>query len=102
MTYAVVWQNRFWAIKVGYDDQFSAVSPGEALLVELIRSCADSGYDSFEFCGKEAPWTRAWTKESIEIEALRFYPLSILGVGRLAADSKAIVWKRLSGLRNRN
>ena len=87
MTFATVWDNRFWAIKVGYDESFAPISPGEALLVELIRHSAENNYASFEFCGKDAPWTRAWAEDALEIEALRFYPLTVFGLGRLALDS---------------
>lgn len=99
MTYAVVWDNRFWAIKVGYDDGFSAISPGEALLVALIRDCAEQGHDAFEFCGKEAAWTRAWTTEAVEIQALRFYPWTVAGIGRLAFDGIDLVRRRLGRAR---
>ena len=97
MTFATVWDNRFWAIKVGYDESFAAVSPGEALLVELIRHAAESGYTSFEFCGKEAPWTKAWAGDALEIEALRFYPATLSGIGRLVADGWQMARQRLAG-----
>ncbi|MCB2050830.1 MAG: GNAT family N-acetyltransferase [Novosphingobium sp.] len=96
MTFATVWDNRFWAIKVGYDESFAPVSPGEALLVELIRHSAENNYTSFEFCGKEAPWTRAWAEDATEIESLRFYPLSFLGLGRLALDGWQIIRQRVT------
>lgn len=96
MTYAVVWDNRFWAIKVGYDESFAAVSPGEALLVELIRHAAEQDHSAFEFCGKDAPWTRAWADDALEIEAIRFYPFTPLGLGRLALDGFHLARQRLT------
>lgn len=95
MTYAVVWENRFWAIKVGYNEAFSVASPGEALLVELLRHCAEQNYKTFEFCGKEAAWTRAWTDDAQDIQALRFYPWTLAGVGRLILDSVEITGRHL-------
>ncbi|WP_137700411.1 GNAT family N-acetyltransferase [Marimonas lutisalis] len=96
MTFATVWDNRFWAIKVGYDENFAPISPGEALLVELIRYSAENDYSSFEFCGKDAPWTRAWAEDATEIEALRFYPLTVFGLGRLALDSWQMARQRFA------
>lgn len=87
MEYAAVWQNRFWSIKLGYDDSFGAVSPGEALRVELMRHCAEQGYEAIEFCGKEAPWTKAWTDQAVEIQALRVYPYTPRGMAGLAVDA---------------
>jgi len=98
MTFAVVWDNRFWAIKVGYDESFATVSPGEALLVELIRHAAENEYSSFEFCGKDAPWTRVWAENSQEIEALRFYPWTLHGLGRLAIDGWQMARKRFAAI----
>jgi len=95
MSFAAVWDNRFWAIKVGYDDSFAPVSPGEALLVQLICHSAEQGYTSFEFCGKDAPWTRAWAEHSVEIEAIRFYPFTVLGLGRLLLDTYQMAKQRI-------
>ena len=96
MTYATQWDNRFWAIKVGYDEGFAAVSPGEALLVELIRHAAGQGNSAFEFCGKDAPWTRAWADDAMAIEAIRYYPFTARGLGRLALDGCSKVTQRLA------
>lgn len=97
--YAAVWDNRFWSIKVGYDEGFAAVSPGEALRVELMRHCAQQGYDAIEFCGKEAPWTQAWTDQAVEIQALRVYPYTPRGLAGLACDAWAVGRRRLQGRR---
>jgi CelD/BcsL family acetyltransferase involved in cellulose biosynthesis len=96
MSFATVWDNRFWAIKVGYDESFAPVSPGEALLVQLIRHSAEQDYTSFEFCGKDAPWTRAWAEHSLEIEAIRFYPFTVFGLGRLAIDICQMAKQRIA------
>lgn len=93
--YAVVWQNRFWSIKLGYDDAFAEFSPGEALRLELVRHSAEKGYDAFEFCGKEADWTKGWTDRATEIAALRIYPFTLAGLGKLAYDGCEIGRRRL-------
>jgi hypothetical protein len=95
MEYAAVWKNRFWSIKLGYDESFGAVSPGEALRVELMRHCAQQGYEAIEFCGKEAPWTAAWTDQAVEIQALRVYPWTPRGIAGLASDAWGIGLRRL-------
>lgn len=94
--YAAIWNNRFWSIKVGYDESFAAVSPGEALRVELMRHCAEQGYEAIEFCGKEAPWTEAWTSQAVEIQALRVYPFSPRGLAGLARDAWSVSRRRLT------
>ncbi len=90
MQFAVVWENRFWSIKIGYDEGFSEFSPGELLTLELIRHGAEQGLASFEFCGKEADWTRKWTQTAQDIAALRLYPANPGGVAALLHDAVRI------------
>lgn len=75
-----VFDDRFWSLKVGYDEKFSEYSPGELLTHELISHAAKMGLASFEFCGKEAPWTLGWTDKAHAIAAVRYYPYNVYGL----------------------
>jgi hypothetical protein len=98
---AVIWENRFWSIKLGYDERFANVSPGELLRIELLAYAARQHLEAFEFCGKEAPWTAAWTDQAQQIEALRYYPATLGGFACLMRDTICLGAKRLrSGRRN--
>lgn len=95
MQIAMDWQGRFWTLSIGYDAAFSAFSPGALLMRALIRRAAETGFDSFEFCGKEADWTRNWTEEALDVAALRLYPFTPRGLGTLAQDAGRIAIRRL-------
>lgn len=92
---AAVWNNRFWSLKLGYDEAFSAVSPGELLRIDLVAQAVEHGLETYEFCGKDAAWTSAWTQEATPIEALRYYPLGPRGLSGLARDTVGLAIRRL-------
>ncbi len=100
---ATVFDGRFWSIKIGYDEGFSKVSPGELLLLDLIKYAVEQKLTHFEFCGKEAEWTRRWTPLAHEITALRYYPYNLFGVLAVAGDACALIWNRVkSAWRNKS
>ncbi len=63
-----------WLLKIGYDESYAHCSPGHLLLLEVIRHCAQSGYETVEFFGSAAPWTRRWTTHEREMSALGCFP----------------------------
>jgi CelD/BcsL family acetyltransferase involved in cellulose biosynthesis len=88
---------RFWLLKVGYDAEYSACSPGQLLLRDSIRYAAEAGLESYEFLGRSESWTRVWTATERPCLALRVYPLGVRGLAALAADAAAAgyaKWRR--------
>lgn len=94
--FAVVWRNRLWSIKLGYDEAFASVSPGELLRLELVAHAVAEGLEAIEFCGKEASWTESWTDRATPIEALRLYPFTPAGIWALLLDTGDIVRRRIA------
>lgn len=99
MQLAVETENRFWLFKIGYDESFSRCSPGNLLMRETIRYAAQRGLTSYEFLGKEAPWTQLWTETAQPIVALRTYPFAPFGLAALAADGITTVRRKLEDRR---
>lgn len=95
MQIAVELANRFWLLKVGYDEAFARCSPGNMLLCESIRQAARSGLVSYEFLGVSEAWTRVWTEQERGSVAVAIYPYSIAGLGRLAVDGATRAWEQL-------
>jgi CelD/BcsL family acetyltransferase involved in cellulose biosynthesis len=92
---AVETDNRFWLLKVGYDERFSRCSPGSLLLLETIRHAATRGLRSYEFLGDAESWTRPWTRTARPCVRLDAYPFERSGVGMLASDAAAAAGRRL-------
>ncbi|TYP85259.1 acetyltransferase (GNAT) family protein [Maritimibacter alkaliphilus HTCC2654] len=88
--YGVEIDNIFWSLRVGYDERFGSVSPGDLLMFDLVKDCVARGVSRFELCGKDADWTRRWSNHSRPIAAVRLYPLTLSGFGSLAGDLTAL------------
>jgi CelD/BcsL family acetyltransferase involved in cellulose biosynthesis len=61
MQYTVQTNERIWALKIGYDEQFRRCSPGILLMQSMLRYAAECGLRSYEFLGSPAPWINRWT-----------------------------------------
>lgn len=97
MQIAAETDNRFWLFKVGYDEHYKRCSPGNLLLRETIRYAAGRGLASFEFLGKEAPWTTLWTEFARPLVALRVYPFNFAGAAAAAIDGIGMARRRWWG-----
>ena len=92
---AVESHDRFWLLKIGYDEEFARCSPGTLLMRESIRWAADRGLAAYELLGSPEPWTRTWTRLEHRCLSLRIYPAGGRGLACLAADAAARVRLRL-------
>ena len=80
MQIAIECDDRFWLMKIAYDEQFARCSPGTLLMLHSVKYAAVRGLKSFEFLGTTERWTRAWTDSRRRCVALRAHPLSIGGI----------------------
>jgi CelD/BcsL family acetyltransferase involved in cellulose biosynthesis len=92
---AVECGQRYWLLKIGYDEQFARCSPGALLLLQTLRYAATRGLRSYEFLGTSQPWTRMWTDRRQECVALRAYPWRARAVATLARDAARYAGIRL-------
>jgi CelD/BcsL family acetyltransferase involved in cellulose biosynthesis len=101
MQLAVVWDDAFWLLKIGHDEEFARCSPGILLLCESIRHAAGRGLRSYEFLGVAEPWIQAWTPHVRECVNIRAYPPSVRGAGVLAWDAGRALRRRAERLLRR-
>lgn len=100
MQIAVVWQERFWLLKIGYDPAYAKCSPGQLLMLHTVQQAAQQGLKSYEFLGNPAPWTESWTRVLRPCVRVAAYPFSVPGLLGLAADALQAVRQRLQGRRS--
>jgi CelD/BcsL family acetyltransferase involved in cellulose biosynthesis len=86
MQIAVVQGGGFWLLKIGYDADFCACSPGVLLLRDSIAYATGEGLTSFEFLGQSEPWIAMWTDRERKCVSVRAYPYNLHGGAALAAD----------------
>jgi CelD/BcsL family acetyltransferase involved in cellulose biosynthesis len=93
MQVGVEWADRFWLLKMGYDERFARCSPGNLLLLHTVGAAARAGLRSFEFFGTAQPWTTVWTQLVRPLTGVRVYRRSVSGL-RLAATDAARAARR--------
>ncbi len=96
MQFAVESYDRFWLVKIGYDESFSRCSPGTLLMLHTVKYAATRGLRSYEFLGLCEPWTQQWTQTLRHCVALRAYPLNWRGAATLTCDATRMIWKKLN------
>ena len=61
MQIAVECEGGYWILKITYDSEFRAISPGELLMQDTLQYCAGRQLQSYELMGKVEQWTKMWT-----------------------------------------
>ena len=101
MQLAVESGERFWLLKIGYDESFARCSPGTLLMLEALRCAVARGLRSYELLGAVEPWTLMWTQLARPCVSLRAYPATAPGIGALMMEVARMGGRKL-GRRLRN
>jgi CelD/BcsL family acetyltransferase involved in cellulose biosynthesis len=94
MELAVESRNRWWQLKIGYNDGLAAYYPGLHLTEAAIRSAFERGLDAYEFLGSAEAWEEAWRPETREYRTVVAYPLSLGGVVGACRDIAGVLLRR--------
>ncbi len=86
--------NRLWLLKIGYDQEYARCSPGQLLMLEVVRRAAAGGLETIEFLGSRAPWTETWTRQERPCVAAAFYPFRACSTLPLARDAGRLLGKQ--------
>jgi CelD/BcsL family acetyltransferase involved in cellulose biosynthesis len=86
--------NRWWQLKIGFDEALRPFYPGLQLTLETVRRAFHCQLDSFEFLGSVAPWEERWHPEARGYEACIAYPASLRGGAALADDVARVALRR--------
>jgi CelD/BcsL family acetyltransferase involved in cellulose biosynthesis len=61
--FGIQYRQRFYSLKVGYDESFSTCSPGMLLTEDTLQDVVKQGVVEFDFLGDDSPGKRDWTQE---------------------------------------
>lgn len=86
---------RFWVLKIGYDEQWSRCSPGIQITMETIQYAFDKGLEGYEFLGSEEPWQSIWPRRRHALSTLLLYPVSTQGLCAFGRDIQRFAMKRV-------
>lgn len=90
--------NRFWVLKIGYNEKWAKCSPGMQLTLETIRYAFSNGLKSYEFLGSDDLWKHDWANKWNSNVSLGFYPFSIPGLSKLMADISKYAFRKIKEL----
>jgi CelD/BcsL family acetyltransferase involved in cellulose biosynthesis len=65
-TYCVVYQNRMYLIRPGFDSAYAAYSPVNLLCHFALQDGFASGLDGYDFLGADEHWKRRWSTQTID------------------------------------
>jgi CelD/BcsL family acetyltransferase involved in cellulose biosynthesis len=63
--YSLVYANRMYLLKPGFDPEFAACSPGNLLTHLVLRDAQASGVESYDFLGRDDGWKRQWSTRTL-------------------------------------
>jgi CelD/BcsL family acetyltransferase involved in cellulose biosynthesis len=99
MQLGMVWHDRHWLFKIGYDEAFAPASPGQILLGESVAAASRAGLESYELLGSRDAWTDVWTKDVNRCLKVLALPLSPHSALALAEIGRRGARRRLTALR---
>jgi CelD/BcsL family acetyltransferase involved in cellulose biosynthesis len=88
-------ENRWWILKIGYDDRWAKYSPGMQLMFETVREAFERKLAGFEFLGAEEQWIDIWPHDTHDFTSLVYFPYNISGLGALIAEIGSKILSRL-------
>ena len=89
------YDERFWLLKVGYDEEFARCSPGILIVARSLQRAFENGLKSYEFLGAEEPWIQVWSTGSHPNLSILYYPFSMSGGIRFISDVCCASWRRI-------
>lgn len=96
MQIGVVYAERWWVLKIGYDERWAEHSPGIQLMWDVLREAFLRRLKTFEMLGSAELWLTIWAREQRAYRTLAFYPYNIRGTVALGADIMRALAKRLA------
>jgi CelD/BcsL family acetyltransferase involved in cellulose biosynthesis len=95
----IEYANRFWVLKVGYNEVHARISPGIQLINETIRYAFSQKLDSYEFLGSDEPWLHMWQVAYRNYAVVGLYPRNRAGVVALGFDYAYRLLRKIDSLR---
>jgi len=77
--FSLVYKNRLFLLKLGYDPDFAAYSPSNLLFCLALQGSFERGLAVYDLLGQTADWKRNWTEESREHYWLYVFPGTLKG-----------------------
>jgi hypothetical protein len=80
----LLYRNRLYTIKNGFDEDYRGLAPGLVLRLGVIERCFELGIDAHELLGHEAGWKTRFASGNRPHVNLRTFPIGPVGLTRYA------------------
>lgn len=90
--FAHVTRGRYHLPKCGFNEGWRECSPGQLMMVDVLRQCIEEHVETFEFLGHMMTWKRDWTPLVRPHATLWAFRRNVPGTAAWAARSKARPW----------
>lgn len=91
----VIYSNRFWLLKIGYDEKWSKISPGILLMNEVIRHAFEEKLEAIEFMGSDESWLHIWTNSFHNLVCYNIYNSTLTAFINLGVEFSNSVFNRM-------
>lgn len=91
----VEYAQRFWILKIGYDEAWARCSPGILLIHESIHQAFLNNLEAYEFLGNNEPWIHMWTQDLHSYVSYYVYPVSIQGLIQFSEDASVALTEKV-------
>jgi CelD/BcsL family acetyltransferase involved in cellulose biosynthesis len=86
----------WWLLRIGYNEQFAACSPGQLLMHATIACAAQAGLERFEFLGSVEPWNHVWTHDQRNCVSIELFPGTLHSARTLVGRAASVIRRRIS------
>jgi CelD/BcsL family acetyltransferase involved in cellulose biosynthesis len=95
---AIEQYDKFWVLKIGYDETASRCSPGILLIHQTVQYAFEHQLQTYEFLGSDEPWLHIWTDNVRPYVTLRLYRHSAKAILNLGVDGSSLLLHRAFGI----
>ena len=77
--FCLLYRNRLYTLKSGYDEDYRGLAPGLVLRLAVIKRCFEAGIDAHDLLGDEVGWKTRFSSGNRPHLNLRAYPSGPVG-----------------------
>jgi CelD/BcsL family acetyltransferase involved in cellulose biosynthesis len=77
--FTMVYANRLWIYKIGFDEDWAWCSPGILLMNKVVKYCFENDLERCEFLGHDESWLHIWANGFRELISYKIYPKTLTG-----------------------
>jgi hypothetical protein len=96
----LVYGDRQWEIKIGYDEAYASALPGTLVLLSQLIRGAENNRIAHLFLGVSEAWQDRFDPVVVHFETMRTYPPALWSAMAFASDTSAVLPRRLRSLWN--